>query len=60
MRAVKQIMSSAAQEVIGSEIPVDIEVIRDSYKQKDEHGEMWNQLYQKLLTVKGGVKNTDT
>ena len=61
IRAVKQIMSSAAQEVIGSEIPVDIEVIRESYIQKKEHGEMWNKLYEKLLKVKkGGVRNTDT
>ena len=61
IRAVKQIMSAAAKEVIGSEIPVDIEIIKDSYVQQGEHGEMWNKLYEKLIKVKrGGVKNTDT
>ena len=61
IRAVKQIMSDAAKEVIGSEIPVDIEIIKDSYVQQGEHGEMWNKLYEKLIKVKrGGVKNTDT
>lgn len=56
IKAVKQIMSSAAEEVIGSEIPVDIEIIRETYNQKGEHKKMWDDLYKKLLIVKGGVK----
>jgi len=56
IKALKQIMSSAAYEIIGSEIPVDIEIIKDTFHQKGDHKTMWESLYKKLLKVKGGVR----
>ena len=56
IKALKQIMSSAAYEIIGSEIPVDIEIIKETFHQKGDHKTMWESLYKKLLKVKGGVR----
>ena len=57
IEALKKIMSAAAYEVIGSEIEVDTQLIKETYKQKDEHKKMWDSLYEKLLKVKkGGVR----
>jgi hypothetical protein len=50
-------MSAASYEVIGSEIEVDSQLIKETYQQKGEHKEMWDNLYEKLLKVKkGGVR----
>ena len=57
IEALKKIMSAAAYEVIGSEIEVDSQLIKETYQQKGEHKEMWDNLYEKLLKVKkGGVR----
>ena len=57
IEALKKIMSAAAYEVIGSEIEVDTQLIKETYQQKGEHKEMWDSLYEKLLKVKkGGVR----
>jgi len=57
IEALKKIMSTAAYEVIGSEIAVDIKLITRAYHQKGEHKSMWESLYEKLLKVKkGGVR----
>ena len=57
IEALKKIMSAAAYEVIGSEIEVDSQLIKETYQQKGEHKEMWDNLYKKLLKVKkGGVR----
>ena len=57
IEALKKIMSAAAYEVIGSEIEVDTQLIKETYQQKDEHKKMWDSLYEKLLKVKkGGVR----
>ena len=57
VEALKKIMSTAAYEVIGSEIAVDIKLITRAYHQEGEHKAMWESLYEKLLKVKkGGVR----
>jgi DNA polymerase I-like protein with 3'-5' exonuclease and polymerase domains len=57
VEALKKIMSTAAYEVIGSEIEVDIKLITRAYHQEGEHKTMWESLYEKLLKVKkGGVR----
>ena len=56
VEAIQKIMSTAAKEIIGSEIAVDIKLITHSYIQEGEHKTMWNKLYEKILLVKGGVR----
>ena len=55
VEALKKIMSTAAYEVIGSEIAVDIKLITRAYHQEGEHKAMWESLYAKLLEVKKEV-----
>ena len=55
IRKLKSIMSEAAKKVIGCNIPVDTQIIRSQFFQKDEHQERWNKLYEKLLKAKKEV-----
>ena len=61
IKEIKNIMSSAAGQVIGWRIPVDVKIIRDQFYQDSEHQKLWDELYEKVLKVKnGGVMNTDS
>ena len=60
IRKIKNIMSSAAVQVIDWQIPVDIEIIRGQFHQDKEHQKLWDELYKKVLKVKRGVRNTDS
>jgi len=60
IRELKNIMSDAADQVIGWRIPVDVKIIRDQFYQDPEHQKLWDELYEKVLKVKRGVRNPDS
>jgi len=60
IRKIKSIMSSAAVQVINWNIPVDIKIIKDQFRQDKEHQKLWDELYGKVLKVKRGVRNSDS
>jgi len=51
---IKQVMSDAAEKVIGAPIGVDTEIIKESYVQKKDDKKRWEQLYEKLIKAKSG------
>jgi len=48
----KNIMSEAAKEVIGTEIKVDVDFIRNQFFQGKVHQDRWDKLYEKLQNAK--------
>ena len=54
---IKTIMSEAANQVIGWQIPVDVKIIRDQYKQDKDNQKLWDKLYEKILKVKRRCTN---
>jgi hypothetical protein len=60
IKLVQKTMAEAAAKVIDSEIPVEVKIIRDQYIQEDEDQERWNDLYNKILKFKEGVRITDS
>ena len=54
---IKNIMSEAANQVIGWQIPVDVKIIRDQYKQDKDNQKLWDKLYEKILKVKRRCTN---
>jgi len=60
IRKAKKIMSDAAYKVIGFHIPVDCKIIRKQFYQDSDSQKRWDELYQKLQTVKRGVRKTDS
>ena len=60
IRELKKIMSSAADQVIGWRIPVDVKIIRDQFYQDPEHQKLRDELYGKVLKVKRRVRNPDS
>ena len=53
-------MTEAAAQVIDWRIPVDVDIIRSQFYQKQEHQKLWEELYDKVLKVKRGVGKTDS
>ena len=60
IKEIKNIMSEAAAQVIDWRIPVDVKIIRDQFYQESEHQKLWEELYEKVLKVKRGVRNPDS
>jgi len=60
IKEIKNIMSGAADQVIGWRIPVEVKIIRDQFHQESEHQKLWEELYEKVLKVKRGVRNPDS
>ena len=60
IKKIKNIMSEAASQVIDWWIPVDVKIIRDQFYQESEHQKLWEELYEKVLKVKRGVRNPDS
>ncbi len=60
IKEIKNIMTEAAAQVIDWRIPVDVKIIRDQFYQDPEHQKLWEELYDKVLKVKRGVRKTDS
>ena len=60
IKEIKNIMTEAAAQVIDWRIPVDVKIIRDQFYQDPEHQKLWEELHDKVLKVKRGVRNTDS
>ena len=52
IRELRNIMSGAADQVIGWKIPVDIKIIRDQFYQDEDNQKLWDRLYEKVLKAK--------
>jgi len=59
IKLVQKTMAEAAAKVIETEIPVEVKIIRDQYYQDEEDQTLWNNLYSKILKLKG-VRKTDS
>ena len=55
-KAIMQIMSRAAEKVIGAPILVDRKIIRKQFYQDKENQKRWNKLYEKLINAKQTCK----
>ena len=60
IKELKNIMSAAANTVIGWQIPVDIKIIRDQFYQDKDNQKLWDDLYSKILKAKQRVTKTDS
>ena len=55
-KAIMEIMSRAAEKVIGAPILVDRKIIRKQFYQDKENQKRWNKLYEKLINAKQTCK----